>query len=154
MVEGVQAASCGGGAKVPSAMSRRRALIIGIAGQDGSLLAELLLGEGYDVVGVVRQQASGRFENLEPIRDRIELRQADVLDELSLVDVLTGCAPHEVYNLAAPSFVPSSRPSAAPRCSRRSAASTARSASTRRRRARSSVSRGRCPRTRRPRSRR
>jgi GDPmannose 4,6-dehydratase len=89
-------------------MYRRRALIIGIAGQDGSLLAELLLDEGYEVFGVVRQPVSSRFENLEPIRDRIELRQADVLDELSLVDVLSSCRPHEVYNLASPSFVPMS----------------------------------------------
>jgi GDPmannose 4,6-dehydratase len=89
-------------------MYRRRALIIGIAGQDGSLLAELLLDEGYEVFGVVRQPVSSRFENLEPIRDRVELRQADVLDELSLVDVLSSCRPHEVYNLASPSFVPMS----------------------------------------------
>jgi GDPmannose 4,6-dehydratase len=89
-------------------MYRRRALIIGIAGQDGSLLAELLLGEGYDVFGVVRQPVSGRFENLVEIREQIELVQSDVLDELSLVDVLTSCRPHEVYNLAAPSFVPMS----------------------------------------------
>jgi GDPmannose 4,6-dehydratase len=89
-------------------MYRRRALIIGIAGQDGSLLSELLLGEGYDVFGVVRQPVSGRFDNLVDIREQIELVQSDVLDELSLVDVLTSCRPHEVYNLAAPSFVPMS----------------------------------------------
>lgn len=89
-------------------MASRRALIIGIAGQDGSLLAELLLAEGYEVFGVVRQPASTRFENLEAIRSDLELLQADVLDELSLVDVLTSCRPHEVYNLAAPSFVPMS----------------------------------------------
>ena len=87
-------------------MYRRRALIIGIAGQDGSFLAELLLAEGYDVFGVVRQPVSGRFDNLADIREQIELIQSDVLDELSLVDVLTSCRPHEVYNLAAPSFVP------------------------------------------------
>ena len=89
-------------------MYRRRALIIGIAGQDGSLLSELLLAEGYDVFGVVRQPVSGRFDNLQAIRDDVELFQADVLDELSLVDVLTSCRPHEVYNLASPSFVPMS----------------------------------------------
>jgi GDPmannose 4,6-dehydratase len=89
-------------------MYRRRALIVGIAGQDGSLLAELLLDEGYEVFGVVRQPVSTRFDNLEGIRDRIDLVQADVLHELSLVDVLTGCRPHEVYNLASPSFVPMS----------------------------------------------
>lgn len=89
-------------------MYRRRALIVGIAGQDGSLLAELLLDEGYEVFGVVRQPVSTRFDNLEEIRDRIELVQADVLHELSLVDVLTASRPHEVYNLASPSFVPMS----------------------------------------------
>jgi GDPmannose 4,6-dehydratase len=89
-------------------MATRRALIIGIAGQDGSLLAELLLAEGYDVAGVVRQPASTRFDNLDPIRRELELVQADVLDELSLVDVLTACRPQEVYNLASPSFVPMS----------------------------------------------
>ena len=89
-------------------MTSRRALIIGIAGQDGSLLSELLLREGYELYGVVRQPASTRFENLEAIRSDLELLQADVLDELSLVDVITSCRPHEVYNLASPSFVPMS----------------------------------------------
>jgi GDPmannose 4,6-dehydratase len=89
-------------------VSSRRALIIGAAGQDGSLLSELLLSEGYEVFGVVRQPASAPFENLAAIRDRLELIQADVLDELSLVDVLTACRPLEVYNLASPSFVPMS----------------------------------------------
>jgi len=89
-------------------MAARRALIIGIAGQDGSYLAELLLGEGYEVFGVVRQPASTPFENLEQVRVDLELLQADVLDELSLVDVLSSCRPHEVYNLASPSFVPMS----------------------------------------------
>lgn len=108
MVEAPGDGSCGGGAKVLGAMYRRRALIIGIAGQDGSFLAELLLAEGYDVFGVVRQPVDSSFDNLESIRDRIELRQADVLDELALVDVLSSCRPHEVYNLASPSFVPMS----------------------------------------------
>jgi GDPmannose 4,6-dehydratase len=89
-------------------VTERRALIIGIAGQDGSLLAELLVDTGYDVFGVVRQPASGRFDNLVPIRHELELLQADVLDELSLVDVLSTVRPHEVYNLASPSFVPMS----------------------------------------------
>ena len=89
-------------------MSARRALIIGIGGQDGSYLAELLLAEGDEVFGVVRQPTSTRLQNLEAVRDRLELYQADVLDELSLVDVLSSCRPHEVYNLAAPSFVPMS----------------------------------------------
>ncbi|MGE5273415.1 MAG: GDP-mannose 4,6-dehydratase, partial [Verrucomicrobiota bacterium] len=89
-------------------MAARRALITGIAGQDGSLLAELLLEEGYDVVGVVRRPTSEAFDNLAGVRDRIELVQADLLDELSLVDALKERRPHEVFNLASPSFVPMS----------------------------------------------
>jgi GDPmannose 4,6-dehydratase len=84
----------------------RRALITGIGGQDGSLLAELLLEAGYDVCGVVRRQAP--YENLTAIRDRVELIQADLLDQLSLVRALRTCRPHEVYNLASVSFVPAS----------------------------------------------
>ena len=89
-------------------MTPRRALIIGIAGQDGSFLAELLLAERYEVFGVVRQPVSTSFENLVAIQDDLELTQADVLDEQSLMDVLAACGPHEVYNLASPSFVPMS----------------------------------------------
>jgi GDPmannose 4,6-dehydratase len=89
-------------------MSAQRALITGIAGQDGSFLSELLLGKGYEVFGVVRRAASERYENLDAIRDRIELIQADVLDQLSLVAALNACRPHEVYNLASVSFVPMS----------------------------------------------
>jgi GDPmannose 4,6-dehydratase len=89
-------------------MTAKRALIIGIAGQDGSFLAELLLAEGYEVFGVVRQPVSATFENLEAIRSDLELTQADVLDEHALMDVLAGCRPQEVYNLASPSFVPMS----------------------------------------------
>ncbi|MGH3104236.1 MAG: GDP-mannose 4,6-dehydratase [Gaiellaceae bacterium] len=82
-----------------------RALITGVGGQDGSLLAELLLDEGYDVIGVVRR-APAEYENLAGIRERIELIQADLLDQLSLVDALRSHHPTEVYNLASPSFVP------------------------------------------------
>jgi GDPmannose 4,6-dehydratase len=89
-------------------MAARRALITGIAGQDGSLLAELLLGEGYEVFGVVRRPTSEQFENLQSVRDRVELIQADLLDELSLMDALRTCGPQEVFNLASPSFVPMS----------------------------------------------
>ena len=88
-------------------MAARRALITGIGGQDGSLLAELLLGEGYEVFGVVRR-APGSYENLAAIRERVELIQADLLDQLSLVKALQECRPHEVYNLASVSFVPAS----------------------------------------------
>ena len=86
----------------------RRALITGIGGQDGSYLAELLLDEGYEVYGIVRRAPSERYENIEAIRARIDLMQADLLDQLSLVEALKACRPHEVYNLAAPSFVPAS----------------------------------------------
>ena len=91
-----------------SEVSRRRALITGIGGQDGSFLAELLLEQGYEVFGVVRRAASARYENLEDIRERIELIQADLLDEHSLVEALKTCRPQEVYNLASVSFVPMS----------------------------------------------
>jgi GDPmannose 4,6-dehydratase len=86
----------------------RRALVTGIGGQDGSLLGELLLEQGYEVYGLVRRPVSARYENLDAIRERIELIQADLLDQLALVEVLRGCRPHEVYNLASPSFVPMS----------------------------------------------
>jgi GDPmannose 4,6-dehydratase len=85
----------------------RRALITGIAGQDGSYLAELLLGEGYEVYGVVRA-GSGPFPNLDGIAGRIELLEADLLHRTSLVQALQAARPREVYNLAAPSFVPAS----------------------------------------------
>ncbi len=84
---------------------RRRALITGIGGQDGSLLAELLLENDYEVAGIVRRDA-GAYANLGAIHSRIELVEADLLDERSLADALRRHRPHEVYNLAAPSFVP------------------------------------------------
>jgi GDPmannose 4,6-dehydratase len=87
-------------------MRTRRALITGIAGQDGSYLAELLLGEGYDVFGVVRSPAP--HPNLTGIRDRVDVIAADLLDFDSLVAALRRCEPDEIYNLAAPSFVPMS----------------------------------------------
>jgi GDPmannose 4,6-dehydratase len=85
----------------------RRALITGVGGQDGSLLAELLLEHGYDVVGVVRRSASS-YPNLAGVNDRVELIQADLNDELALVRALRAFRPHEVYNLASVSFVPMS----------------------------------------------
>jgi GDPmannose 4,6-dehydratase len=88
-------------------VAERRALITGIGGQDGSLLAELLLEQGYDVFGVVRRSGTS-YPNLEGIRDRIELIQADLNDQLALVRALRSCRPHEVYNLASVSFVPMS----------------------------------------------
>jgi len=86
----------------------RTALITGITGQDGSYLAELLLEKGYRVVGMVRRASTENFERIAHIRERVELRQADLLDQLSLIDVVQTVAPDEIYNLAAQSFVPTS----------------------------------------------
>ncbi len=86
----------------------RRALITGVTGQDGSYLAELLLEKGYRVVGMVRRASTENFERIAHLRDRIELRQADLLDQLSLIDLLRAVRPTEIYNLAAMSFVPTS----------------------------------------------
>jgi GDPmannose 4,6-dehydratase len=85
-----------------------RALITGISGQDGSLLAELLQEKGYEVFGVVRGEVGGDYPNLAGIRDRIELVPAKLLDQDSLSGILQSYRPNEVYNLAAPSFVPQS----------------------------------------------
>jgi GDPmannose 4,6-dehydratase len=85
----------------------KRALITGIGGQDGSYLAELLLEQGYDVAGIVKPGAEP-YPNLAGIRDRIELIEADLLDTGSLEAALEAARPEEVYNLAAPSFVPAS----------------------------------------------
>ena len=86
-------------------MSARRALITGITGQDGSYLAEFLLDRGYEVHGMVRRASTEKFDRLEHVRDRVTLHQGDLLDERSLVDTLRGARPHEIYNLAAMSFV-------------------------------------------------
>jgi len=84
-----------------------KALITGVGGQDGSYLAELLLGHGYEVVGIV-PRPDAEYESLTGIRDRIELLHVDLLDEVALADALRAHAPSEVYNLASPSFVPMS----------------------------------------------
>jgi GDPmannose 4,6-dehydratase len=86
----------------------RRALVTGITGQDGSYLAELLLDKGYEVAGMVRRASTENFERITHLRDRIELYQADLLDQLSLIDLLKAARPDEIYNLAAMSFVPTS----------------------------------------------
>jgi GDPmannose 4,6-dehydratase len=83
-------------------------LITGITGQDGSYLAELLLEKDYHVVGMVRRASTENFERIVGVRDRVELRQADLLDQLSLIDLLRTTRPAEIYNLAAQSFVPTS----------------------------------------------
>jgi len=85
----------------------KRALITGIGGQDGSYLAELLLDAGYDVVGLVRPGAP-RYENLAALEGRIEVYEADLLNQTSLAQALRAGRPAEIYNLAAPSFVPES----------------------------------------------
>jgi GDPmannose 4,6-dehydratase len=85
----------------------KRALVTGIGGQDGSYLAELLLAKGYHVIGLVRPGA-GRYGNLAGIQGEIELQEADLLHETSLAQALRAADPDEVYNLAAPSFVPAS----------------------------------------------
>ena len=88
-------------------MADRRALVIGIAGQDGSLLAELLLDQRYEVYGIVRR-AGASYPNLHAIRERLDLVEADLNDQLALVRALRTARPHEVYNLASVSFVPAS----------------------------------------------
>ena len=86
-------------------MATKRALITGITGQDGSYLAELLLGKGYEVVGVVRRSSTVNFERIAHIQDRLELVPGDLLDQGSLLGILADQRPNEVYNLAAQSFV-------------------------------------------------
>ena len=86
----------------------RRALITGITGQDGSYLSELLLDKGYEVFGIVRRLSAPNEWRIEHLRDRITLLQADLLDQLSLIKAVEQADPHEFYNLAAMSFVPSS----------------------------------------------
>ena len=89
-------------------MAERRALITGITGQDGSYLAELLLEKGYEVYGMVRRASTENFERISHLVDRIQLVQADLLDQYSLVEALQESEPNEVYNLGAQSFVPTS----------------------------------------------
>jgi GDPmannose 4,6-dehydratase len=89
-------------------MTVRRALITGITGQDGSYLAEFLLEQGYDVHGMVRRSSTEKFDRIEHVRDRLTLHQGDLLDHRSLVDALRAADPHEVYNLAAMSYVAAS----------------------------------------------
>ncbi|WP_419846750.1 GDP-mannose 4,6-dehydratase [Candidatus Poriferisocius sp.] len=86
----------------------RRALITGITGQDGSYLTELLLDQGYEVVGLVRRSSTVSFERIAHLQDRITIVSGDLLDEASLIEALRLHRPHEVYNLAAQSFVQTS----------------------------------------------
>ena len=86
----------------------KRALITGITGQDGSYLAELLLDKGYDVYGAVRRASTSNYWRVEHLLQRITLKPADLLDQLSLIRLIDDVKPEEVYNLAAMSFVPAS----------------------------------------------
>ena len=86
----------------------KRALITGITGQDGSYLAELLLDEGYEVFGTMRRLSAPNTWRIEHLLDRVTLLPADLLDQLSLLNVIDQVRPHEMYNLAAMSFVPAS----------------------------------------------
>ena len=83
-----------------------RAIITGITGQDGSYLAELLLEKGYEVYGLVRRSSTEKFERINHIKDRVKLIQADLADQVSLIEAVGSIRPREVYNLAAQSFVP------------------------------------------------
>jgi GDPmannose 4,6-dehydratase len=86
----------------------KKAIITGITGQDGSYLAELLLEKGYEVHGIVRRASTETFQRISHVTDRIHLHQADLLDQHSITEVFGEVRPHEVYNLAAMSFVPTS----------------------------------------------
>lgn len=85
-----------------------KALITGITGQDGSYLAEFLLDQGYEVVGMVRRTSTVTFDRIRHIQDRITVVHGDLLDQVSLINILQEHRPQEVYNLAAQSFVPAS----------------------------------------------
>ena len=85
-----------------------RALVTGITGQDGSYLAEFLLDKGYEVYGMVRRSSVENFNRIEHIRDKLKFVQADLLDQLSIIDAIKESRPDEIYNLGAMSFVPTS----------------------------------------------
>ena len=86
----------------------KRALITGVTGQDGSYLAELLLEQDYEVIGMVRRSSTLNFERIAHIQDRLTIVAGDLLDEISLINILRDTKPEEVYNLAAQSFVQTS----------------------------------------------
>ena len=84
------------------------ALITGVTGQDGSYLAEFLLEQGYQVIGMVRRTSTINFDRIRHLQERIEIVQGDLLDQMSIISILQDYRPEEVYNLAAQSFVPTS----------------------------------------------
>lgn len=89
-------------------MATKRALITGITGQDGSYLAEFLLEKGYEVIGMLRRSSTLNFERIQHIQDDITLVSGDLMDQISLINIIETHRPHEVYNLAAQSFVQTS----------------------------------------------
>ena len=89
-------------------MAQKTALITGVTGQDGSYLAELLLEEGYRVVGMTRRSSTDVHERIQHIVDDIEFVSGDLLDQTSITTIIKNVKPDEVYNLAAQSFVPAS----------------------------------------------
>jgi len=89
-------------------MMKKRALITGITGQDGSYLAEFLLAQGYEVIGMLRRSSTLNFQRIEHIQDQLTLVSGDLMDQISLIRLLETHRPHELYNLAAQSFVPAS----------------------------------------------
>jgi len=89
-------------------MAKKRALITGITGQDGSYLAELLLAKGYEVIGMIRRSSTVNFERIHHFQDQLTLVSGDLLDQASMIDILNEHHPNEVYNLAAQSFVQTS----------------------------------------------
>ncbi len=89
-------------------MSTKRALVTGVTGQDGSYMADFLLEQGYQVIGMVRRSSTVNFERIEHIQDKIILASGDLMDQVSLINTIETYRPAEVYNLAAQSFVPTS----------------------------------------------
>jgi GDPmannose 4,6-dehydratase len=89
-------------------MTIKRALITGITGQDGSYLAEFLLEKGYEVIGMVRRSSTTNFERIEHIQDKITIVSGDLMDQISIIDIIKTHRPTELYNLAAQSFVQTS----------------------------------------------
>jgi GDPmannose 4,6-dehydratase len=84
----------------------KKALITGLTGQDGSYLAELLVAKGYEVYGLVRRSSSGNLDRIQHLGDRVKILSGDLLDQSSLMDVITDSQPDEIYNLASQSYVP------------------------------------------------
>jgi len=89
-------------------MSKKRALVTGVTGQDGSYMAEFLLEQDYEVLGMVRRSSTVNFQRIEHIQDKIDLVSGDLMDQISLINIISDYRPQEVYNLAAQSFVPTS----------------------------------------------